>query len=759
MKISFLIYNLYGIGGTIRSTVNLSAALAAAGHTVEIASVYRTAAEPALALGPGVTVRPLIEWRRGEPGCARRTLAAQRPSSMWQDSGVAFGPLAPSRLTDERVQSHLRRTDADVVIATRPLLNGYLARYGDPRCLRIGQEHLTLEMHNEQQRADQNRALAELDAFVTVSEADAAHYRAALPDVTTRITCIPNAVPRPRVRRVTGNTRTIVAAGRLAKVKRYDRLIDAFARVAPDYPDWSLRIYGRGKQAGALRRQIDRLGLYDRVRLMGAVSPIETEWAKGELAAVSSDNEAFGMTIVEAMHCGLPVVATDCPYGPGEIISSGTDGLLVPLSGGADALADALWILMGSRERREAMSARAGQKAARYVPELVGQRYLDLFEELGAPRAAVPQQSADGVGAVRRLREAFRRGLPAAVPRVRRAPREELAPIADCVVAPDGSPVFGLDTDRLPSGHWDLLLRRRKDSGHEDVRLPLPPRSEAREGRLDVVLDRDGHRLAEGRWDLYLAPAKRPGRAEKQGRRLRIESGVVEQGELLALPLRSDPEGVSHWIPYGTVEGNLTLRTWLRPAHAEVDRVHLAADGTGAGRADGTTDGWVAEATGGSVGGTGSETLTVVLRLYGAARDAARPRVRAVPRDSDVLAVDCPTAWLSDSEHPGGEVVFTLPLRALLAQWEGERTLWDLEFTAEPGAEPVLVSRVRGDAADRKETDVIPPARIRDTRLPARIRPYYTLRNELALVVRALDVAAQAPSARTTGESGHPTAA
>lgn len=129
--------------------------------------------------------------------------------------------------------------------------------------------------------------------------------------------------------------------------------MNAFAKVAAEHPGWTLRIYGRGPQKENLREQIDRLGLHDRAFLMGAVSPIETEWAKGAVAAVSSDMESFGMTIVEAMHCGVPVVATDCPHGPGEIIADGEDGILVPLDGDVDAYADALNRIVTDEALRE----------------------------------------------------------------------------------------------------------------------------------------------------------------------------------------------------------------------------------------------------------------------------------------------------------------------------------------------------------------------------------------------------------------------
>ena len=186
---------------------------------------------------------------------------------------------------------------------------------------------------------------------------------------------IPNAVPEPGVAPSALDARVVVAAGRFIPVKRYDRLIRAFARVAARRPGWELRLYGRGRKEERYRQLIDRLGMAGRVRLMGAVSPIEPEWAKGAIAAVSSDEESFGMTIVEAMRCGVPVVATDCPHGPREILRHGENGLLVPLEDGVRGFARALLRLIDDEDERRRLAAAALRDAARYAPAPSAARY------------------------------------------------------------------------------------------------------------------------------------------------------------------------------------------------------------------------------------------------------------------------------------------------------------------------------------------------------------------------------------------------
>ncbi|MCE7079020.1 glycosyltransferase [Streptomyces sp. ST2-7A] len=397
MRITFLLHTAYGIGGTIRATALLAGALADRPEVedVEIISVYRPRDEPAVPPHPRVRLTSLVDARRR--GWRYRNIGARRPSRLMTDPGPANSSLPPSRLTDRRLARALRRSRADVVIATRPVLVDAVARYAPERVLRMGQEHRTLDSHTEALRAGCLAALPRLDAYATVSEADARQWREALPaEHAHRVVCVPNTVPDTGDRGDPAASKVIVAAGRLIPIKRYDRLVEAFGRLAKEFPDWELRIYGRGRREADLRERITRLGLEGRAHLMGAVSPIEPEWAKGGIAAVTSNGESFGMTIVEAMRCGVPVVSTDCPYGPGEIITHGENGVLVPLTEGGRGIANALRRLMDDPAERSRLGEAGRKRAGAYDPERIAGRWLELIGECARRRRGV---GAGGVAA------------------------------------------------------------------------------------------------------------------------------------------------------------------------------------------------------------------------------------------------------------------------------------------------------------------------------------------------------------------------
>jgi glycosyltransferase involved in cell wall biosynthesis len=141
---------------------------------------------------------------------------------------------------------------------------------------------------------------------------------------------IPNPVDlTPPRRRLTGTGR-LVAVGRLVHQKGFDLLLRAFARIAPEHPEWTLVIWGEGDRRGQLETLRAELGLLEQVELPG-LTERPGQWVEdAEVFVLSSRFESFGNVITEAMVAGLPVVAFDCPWGPGEILRDGEDGLLVP---------------------------------------------------------------------------------------------------------------------------------------------------------------------------------------------------------------------------------------------------------------------------------------------------------------------------------------------------------------------------------------------------------------------------------------------
>ena len=377
MRISFLLHNAYGIGGTITTTFNLAQALAER-HEVEIVSVLRHREHPCFALDPKVTLRPLVDLRH-----EREHALHLKPARVFPRAEYRYGQY--SELTDRRIGECLGTTDADVVIGTRPGLNVHLALDAPRHVARIGQEHLTLDNHSPRLRSALRRAYRRLDVVTTVTEADAGAYRRKMRLPGVRVQALPNSVPDPALPVADGTAKVVVAAGRLVPVKRYDLLIEAFAVVAAAHPDWQLRIYGKGEEHDRLRRLIAELGLCNNVFLMGAAAPMEAEWVKGSIGATASSFEPFGMTIVEAMRCGLPVVSTDCPHGPGEIIEDGVDGRLVPV-GDSAALGAALLELVRDDERRRRTGRAAIENARRFAPGPVVEQAEELLTEAVSAR-------------------------------------------------------------------------------------------------------------------------------------------------------------------------------------------------------------------------------------------------------------------------------------------------------------------------------------------------------------------------------------
>jgi glycosyltransferase involved in cell wall biosynthesis len=301
--------------------------------------------------------------------------------------------------TDLALIRFVRSLDSDVVIGTRPSLNLILARYAPAGVIAVGQEHMHLARHGPELRRSFRRLYPQLDAMVTLTEADARDYRQLL-GPAARVRSVPNAVPDVGEVRAAHDpeTKVVVAAGRLARQKGFDRLVAAWAQVARKHPDWRLDIFGHGDDV-SLQARIDKKKLTQVVTLRGFTDQLYQRFAESAIYAMSSRSEGFPMVLLEAMGCGLPLVSFDCPTGPADIIQDGRNGLLVP-DGNIKGLAAALNRLIEDPELRRRMGAAGVEMAKDYAPTRIAARWEQLFEELQqAPRRRAGRAtSADGPG-------------------------------------------------------------------------------------------------------------------------------------------------------------------------------------------------------------------------------------------------------------------------------------------------------------------------------------------------------------------------
>lgn len=216
--------------------------------------------------------------------------------------------------------------------------------------------------------------LKKLDKFVVLTNEDKQAWKE-----LTNLEMIPDPLSfKPQVSSSLIEKR-VIAVGRYVYQKGFDLLLRAWAQVEKNCPDWNLVIFGEGNRE-PYWQLMEKLGIDStRCFLCERSYDIEKEYCRSSIFAFSSRFEGFGMVLVEAMACGLPVVSYDCPCGPKDIVKDGEDGLLVE-NGNTSALAQGLIALIKDDGKRKAMSEAALRNVQRFQIEHIAQQWKFLFE-------------------------------------------------------------------------------------------------------------------------------------------------------------------------------------------------------------------------------------------------------------------------------------------------------------------------------------------------------------------------------------------
>lgn len=335
MKLLYVIEHISTVGGLERIIIDKMNALAAEdGFEVMLMTIWQDENPPAFPLD-----------KRVKQVC----LGVKRPKS-------GLGWLAAIPRVLYIYNNKVRAIGPDAVVHFRAM-GAMLAAFSSWKGFTVFEAH-TARQHSNRKWL---YPLMErrVDAVVCLTKGDAANYTRA-----KRVEVIPNFVgtlPNPPCER----GRRCLFVGRLCPEKDPLRLVSLWKSIVARHPDWQLDICGEGELETEVRAEVERMGIGDSVVLHGQVSDIAGMYAKSAMLLLCSRTEGLPMVLIEAMRSGLPVVSTDCQYGPADIIRNGENGFLVPQDDD-DAFAGAVSALIEDGQLRERMGRNARDTSARY---------------------------------------------------------------------------------------------------------------------------------------------------------------------------------------------------------------------------------------------------------------------------------------------------------------------------------------------------------------------------------------------------------
>ena len=217
-----------------------------------------------------------------------------------------------------------------------------------------------------------NYSIKKFDAFVVLSNEALSEWNA------KKGTVIPNPIWLNNTISAALEAKKVIVATRYSYEKGLDRLLQIWSLVLVKHPDWVLEIYGKTENDLALESLAQKLNIQHAVYFLSPVKNIEEKYLQSSIYAMASRSEAFPMVLLEAMSCGLPVVAFDCPVGPRTLIKDNENGFLID-DDNIKAYANQLISLMDSQELRLKIGEKAKEIRTKYSLDIIMNQWYEFF--------------------------------------------------------------------------------------------------------------------------------------------------------------------------------------------------------------------------------------------------------------------------------------------------------------------------------------------------------------------------------------------
>ena len=304
--------------------------------------------------------------------------------------GIEDKPKFESLFIDQ-LEGVLQKINPTVVITTLSGLSTHLHRVKHP-CIKVAEYHFS-KFKGKRKLAYINqfkalqwipnfivreriRLAKQYDHFIVLTDEDLQQWNG-LPNLRV----IKNMVTiEPEFVKDYG-AKQIIGIGRLSRQKGWDYLVKIWAKLAPDYPDWKVVIYGDGRKQKELEKMIRDRGIEESFKLCGLSQEVPKHISESSIIVATSRYEGLPLVLLEAMSSGLAPITFPYKCGPKDIINSGENGFITSKFS-INEFAQQLKVLMDSEELREKMGKQAIESAKAYTPNAIMEQWIRFFDEL-----------------------------------------------------------------------------------------------------------------------------------------------------------------------------------------------------------------------------------------------------------------------------------------------------------------------------------------------------------------------------------------